>query len=152
MNKSEYSAYLIGSVHESCWKRKSTEMSFLPSCGGGGSGVFPERKKLILALFWPGCNSSAAYQAACLTSPLADISSLVLAVVVVPVAVVNKYRQAVFTKVIVRVTCGEHKSRRLMLFFRSNSEFSVSYEPAFQRMYLNGEPSIHSQPPSVMES
>lgn len=42
-----------------------------------------------------------------LTSPLADVSSFVITVVVVPVAVVNKYRQAVFTEIVVWVTCEE---------------------------------------------
>lgn len=42
-----------------------------------------------------------------LTSALADVSSVVFTVVVVPVAVVNKNREAVFTVIVIWVTCKE---------------------------------------------
>lgn len=42
-----------------------------------------------------------------LTSALTDISSFAVTVVVVPVAVVNEDRKAVFTVIVVRVTCEE---------------------------------------------
>lgn len=55
-----------------------------------------------------------------LTSSFADVSSLVLADVVIPVAVVNIYRQAVFTVKIIWVTCEE--TRHLISTFRPQSQ------------------------------
>lgn len=51
--------------------------------------------------------TTTTIKATYLTPPLADVSSFVLAVVVVPVAAVNKYRQTVFTVIVVWVTCEE---------------------------------------------
>lgn len=52
-------------------------------------------------------SSAKTSEATCLTSPLADVTSLVLTVVVVPVAVIDDDGQAVFTVIVVRVTCEE---------------------------------------------
>lgn len=59
-----------------------------------------ERRKISLVL--AKCNSQCwflviKYNKEFLTSSFADVSSLVLADVVIPVTVVNIYRQAVFT-------------------------------------------------------
>lgn len=54
--------------------------------------------------------SECQREATVLTSALADVSSFVLAVVVIPVATVNEHSQAVFTVVVVGVSCEEgHK-------------------------------------------
>lgn len=46
-----------------------------------------------------------------LTSPLADVSSLVFTVVIVPVAVVNEYRETVLSVIVVWVTCEERQGQ-----------------------------------------
>lgn len=106
-------------------------------------------------------SSAKTSEATCLTSPLADVPSFVFTVVVVPVAVVDDDGQAVFTVVVVRVTCevelrpGEGiqftRSSFIHTFSRARMLPFVNW-PAFQLMNLKGEPSIHSQPPSVTES
>lgn len=91
-------------------------------------------------------------EATFLTSPLADVSSFVLTVVVIPVATVNQYAQAVFTVIVIWITCPRRMMPGLSTdVVKYRHDLALNW-PAFQWMYLKGEPSVHSQPPSVMES
>lgn len=78
-----------------------------------------EARKISLVL--AKCNKTKCwflvinYNKRFLTSSFADVSSLVLADVVVPVAVVNIYRQAVFTVKIIWVTCEETRDIQFQL-------------------------------------
>lgn len=51
-------------------------------------------------------------QALCLTSPLADVSSPGATFVVIPFAAVYEYGQAVFTIIIIRVTCQDRRGNK----------------------------------------
>lgn len=61
----------------------------------------------IYCLLFSSVNSDI--EAAYPTPAFADVSSFVFTVVIVPVAVVNKNRQTVFTVVVVWVTCEERR-------------------------------------------